>query len=105
MNGFEAAQQKAQRAQARRKRQIYFDYSFKGLRPRYPPRKSKRISDAKSEFYVEGLPSRTNSERRVLPSLLYLHERRRTDQSPNGYIGTRKEKFATRATKKIELAP
>ena len=42
MNGIEAAQPNAERgAQARQRRQIYIDYSLKGLRPRYLQRKAQ----------------------------------------------------------------
>ena len=44
MNGFEAAQQNAERdAQARQKRQRYLDFSLKGLRPKYFQRKAQKF--------------------------------------------------------------
>ena len=44
MNGIEAAQQNEEReAQGRHRRQKYIDHSLKGLRPRYPQNKHKKI--------------------------------------------------------------
>ena len=59
LNGFEAAQQNAERdVQAQQRRQKYIDYSLRGLRPRYLQRKAQEnLMENPNATFSDGLIS------------------------------------------------
>ena len=105
MNGIEAAQQNAERdAQARERRQRYIDYSLKRLRPKYLQRRAQEYLMENPNAMWNDFKNPNSTKRRVFSSYLQILQRRRTEQSLNGYTGTEKKSY-DQNYRSIELMP